>query len=48
LGFTKAENRQFITKAIPHAKVVALEGGAFFMMNQMPEEISKVVVDFLC
>jgi pimeloyl-ACP methyl ester carboxylesterase len=47
LGFTKAENRQFITKVIPHAKVVALEGGAFFMMNQMPEEISKLVVDFL-
>jgi pimeloyl-ACP methyl ester carboxylesterase len=47
LGFSKAENRGFISKAIPHAKMIEIEGGTICMMNQMPEEISKVVVDFL-
>jgi hypothetical protein len=37
LRFIKAENREVITKVIPHAKAVNIEGGAFFMMNQMPE-----------
>lgn len=47
LGFATAENRQFITKVIPHAQEVDIEGGTRGMMNQMPEEISNVVVDFL-
>jgi pimeloyl-ACP methyl ester carboxylesterase len=47
LGFATPENRQLITKVISHAKAVDIEGGTRCMMNQMPEEISKVVVDFL-
>ncbi|NEO30751.1 MAG: alpha/beta hydrolase [Symploca sp. SIO3C6] len=47
LGLSKAKDRFFVTKAIPHSKVVELEGGNICMMNQMPEEISKIVIDFL-
>ena len=47
LGFATSENRQFITKVIPHAKTVDIEGGTRCMMNQMPEKISKVVINFL-
>ena len=47
LGLSKPENRYSISKAIPNGKLVDLEGGTFCMMNQMPEEISKLVVDFL-
>lgn len=47
LGLALAKNRYFVSQAIPHGKVVELEGGTICMMNQMPEEISKVVIDFL-
>ena len=47
LGLAKAKNRQFIAKTIPHGKMVDIEGGTIYMMNQMPDEISKIVVDFL-
>ena len=47
LGLSKAKDRFFVTKAIPHGKVIELEGGNICMMNQMPEEIARVVVDFL-
>ena len=47
LGLAKAENRNFILKVIPQGKRIDIEGGTFCMINQMPEEISKVVVDFL-
>ena len=47
LGLSKPENRHFISKAIPQAKVFDIEGGTFCMMNQMPEKISRLVVDFL-
>ena len=47
LGLAKAKDRYFLSKAIPHGKVVDLEGGTICMMNQMPEEISRVVVEFL-
>ncbi len=47
LGISTPENRQVIAKAIPHAKVFDVEGGTLCMMNQMPEKISRVVVDFL-
>ncbi|MFB2978786.1 alpha/beta fold hydrolase [Microseira sp. BLCC-F43] len=47
LGLSKADNRHFISTAIPQAKMVEIEGGTICMMNQMPEAIAKVVGDFL-
>ncbi|MCC5652093.1 alpha/beta hydrolase [Nostoc sp. XA013] len=47
LGLAKEKDRFFITKAIPHGKVVDFPGGTICMMNQIPEEISKVVIEFL-
>ncbi|QHG16539.1 alpha/beta hydrolase [Nostoc sp. ATCC 53789] len=47
LGLAKVENRYFVSKAIPHSRVVEIEGGTICMMNQMPEEISQIVIDFL-
>ncbi|NET62666.1 MAG: alpha/beta hydrolase, partial [Symploca sp. SIO2E6] len=47
LGISQLEHRHSITQTIPQAKVLELEGGTMCMMNQMPEEISRVVVDFL-
>jgi pimeloyl-ACP methyl ester carboxylesterase len=47
LGLAKVENRHFILKSIPHGKLVDIEGGTVCMMNQLPEEISKVVIEFL-
>ncbi len=47
LGIAKAQNRNVILKIISQAMIVDIEGGTFCMMNQMAEEISKIVVDFL-
>ena len=47
LGLSQAKDRYLVAEAIPHAKVVQLEGGTICMTNQMPVEISKLVVDFL-
>ncbi|MGB3508992.1 MAG: alpha/beta hydrolase [Microcoleaceae cyanobacterium] len=47
LGIATAENRTFIAQTITNAKMVNIEGGTIYMMNQMPKEIAKVVVDFL-
>lgn len=47
LGLAKAKDRFFITKAIPHGKVVDFPGGTICMMNQIYNEISKVLIDFL-
>ncbi len=47
LGLSQAKDRFLVTKAIPHGKVVEFEDGNICMMNQMPEEIAKVVVNFL-
>ncbi|MBE9198898.1 MULTISPECIES: alpha/beta hydrolase [unclassified Nodularia (in: cyanobacteria)] len=47
LGFANADNREFILTAIPHSHFIDIEGGTICMMNQMPEEIAKVVIDFL-
>ncbi|MCG8365352.1 MAG: alpha/beta hydrolase [Pseudanabaenales cyanobacterium] len=46
-GLAKAENQHWLSEVIPHSKGVELEGGTLWMMNQMPEEISQIVVDFL-
>ncbi|NEO57081.1 MAG: alpha/beta hydrolase [Okeania sp. SIO3B5] len=47
LGIAKAKNRKFMAETITNAKIVDVEGGTVYMMNQMPNEIAKVVVDFL-
>jgi pimeloyl-ACP methyl ester carboxylesterase len=47
LGLAKVENRYFVSKAIPHSKVVEIAGGTICMMNQIPEKISQIVIDFL-
>ncbi len=47
LGLAKAENKHLILTVIPHGKVVEIENGTICMMNQIPEEISKIVIDFL-
>jgi pimeloyl-ACP methyl ester carboxylesterase len=47
LGFSNADHRTFIATAIPHAKIVEISGGTICMMNQIPEEISQLAIDFL-
>ncbi|NET40777.1 alpha/beta fold hydrolase [Okeania sp. SIO2B3] len=47
LGIAEAKNRKLIAEIIPNAKMVDVEGGTVYMMNQMPNEIAKIVVDFL-
>lgn len=47
LGLAKAKDRYFLSQAIPHGEVIELQGGTICMMNQMPKEISEVVIDFL-
>jgi pimeloyl-ACP methyl ester carboxylesterase len=43
----KAENQSWLSEVIPHSQRVELEGGTLWMINQMPEEVLKIVVDFL-
>ena len=47
LGLAKAEDRLVATQLIPDTQVVELEQGNICMMNQMFEEVAKVVNDFL-
>ncbi|MEH2067628.1 MAG: alpha/beta hydrolase [Nostoc sp.] len=47
LGLALAKDRYFLSQAIPHAKAVDLSDGTICMMNQIPEEISKVIIEFL-
>ena len=47
LGLAKMENRHFVAQVIPHAQTVEFEEGTICMMNQMPDDISQVVIDFL-
>lgn len=47
LGLAFAKDRYFLSQAIPLAEVVEFEGGTICMMNQMPKEISQVVIKFL-
>lgn len=47
LGISTPGNRQVIANAIAQAKVLDIDGGTICMMNQMPVEISRVVVNFL-
>lgn len=47
MGLSQPENRTSITKIIPQAKFVEIEGGTFLMMNQKVEEISNLVIKFI-
>ncbi|MGB6015482.1 MAG: alpha/beta hydrolase [Nodosilinea sp.] len=47
LGLANAEDRHVISEVIPHGKVVEFETGTICMMNQIPEEVSAAVMDFL-
>jgi pimeloyl-ACP methyl ester carboxylesterase len=47
VGLAKAENQSWLQEVIPHSQTVELEGGTLWMVNQMSEEVLKVVVDFL-
>ena len=46
-GLAKAENQFWLSKAIPHSKRIELEGATLWMINQMPEEISTMILNFL-
>ena len=46
-GLAKAENQLWLSEAIPDSQRVELEGGTLWMINQMPEEVLKVIGDFL-
>ena len=47
VGLAKAENQSWLKEVIPHSQSVELEDGTLWMVNQMPEEVLKIVVDFL-
>lgn len=47
LGLALANDRFFLSQAVPHGQVVEFRGGTICMMNQMPEEISAAVIQFL-
>ncbi len=46
-GMVKAENQGWLSAAIPHSQSINIKGGNLWMINQMAEEISTVVIDFL-
>ena len=46
-GLIKAENQGWLSEVIPHSQAVQIQGGTICMINQMAEDISKVVVNFL-
>ncbi len=47
LRLAKPEDRLFVSNVISHGKVIEFEAGTICMMNQMPDEVSEVVLDFL-
>jgi pimeloyl-ACP methyl ester carboxylesterase len=47
LGLALAKDRFFLSQAIPHGQVVEFPNGTICMMNQIPEEIANVVIEFL-
>ena len=46
-GLAKAENQSWLSEAIPHSHRVELASGTLWMLNQMPEEVSEIVSNFL-
>ena len=47
LGLALAKDRYFLSQAIPHGQVVEFPNGSICMMNQIPGEIAKAVLEFL-
>jgi len=47
LGLALAKDRYFLSQAIPHGQFVEFPNGTICMMNQIPEEIAKAVLEFL-
>ncbi len=47
LGLATSENRHFVAQLIPQGQIIEIIGGTICMMNQMAEEISQVVLEFL-
>ncbi|MBW4614836.1 MAG: alpha/beta hydrolase [Desmonostoc vinosum HA7617-LM4] len=47
VGLAKAENQLWLREVISDSQRVEIEGGTLWMINQMPEEVLKVVTDFL-
>ncbi|RCJ38372.1 hydrolase [Nostoc minutum NIES-26] len=46
-GLARYENQLWLREVIPDSQRVELEGGTLWMLNQMPEEVLKAIVDFL-
>jgi pimeloyl-ACP methyl ester carboxylesterase len=46
-GLAKASNQLWLSEVIPVSQRVELSGGTLWMINQLPEEVLKVVVGFL-
>jgi hypothetical protein len=47
LSLAKAGDRYFLSQAIPHGKVAEFPEGTICMMNQIPEKVAEVVIQFL-
>lgn len=47
LGLALVKDRFFLSQAIPHAEVAEFPNGTICMMNQIPNEVSDVVMKFL-
>lgn len=46
-GLSGIENREYFLKIIPHSTMLNIEGGTIGLINQMPEKVAKIVLDFL-
>jgi pimeloyl-ACP methyl ester carboxylesterase len=46
-GLAKAENQLWLSNTIPDSQRVELEDGTLWMINQIPEEVLKIIIDFL-
>ncbi|MGK7898637.1 MAG: alpha/beta fold hydrolase [Xenococcus sp. (in: cyanobacteria)] len=45
--FAKAKNQFWLSEAIPHSKKIEVEDATLWMINQKPEEISTMILNFL-
>jgi pimeloyl-ACP methyl ester carboxylesterase len=46
-GLAQTENQLWLSEIIPHSQRVEIDGGTLWMINQIPDRVLKVVVDFL-
>lgn len=47
LGLAAAENRHFVSQVVPNNQVAEIPTGTICMMNQVYEEVAKIVIKFL-